>query len=92
MTPMLYNIIFLVLSLLMITSCGEDPQPVQQAKPQASPSQPSAPAPEPQAPATPPVNRSSAWPFLSEEIVEGALAKNVMAKNFFLIFGNLFMY
>ena len=86
MTPMLYNIIFLVLSLLMITSCGEDPQPVQQAKPQASPSQPSAPAPEPQAPATPPVIRSSTWPFLSEEIVEGALAKNVMAKNYFLIF------
>jgi hypothetical protein len=76
--------ISIVLLLLMITGCGEDPQPVKK-----STSQP--PPPAPAAPASMPERRETAgmkgkWPFIHREDPDDLLAEDLMARNFLLIF------
>lgn len=82
-------IIFLVFLLLMPAGCGEDPQPVQQAAPQQSVSPPPVPAPQSQ-PRTQSQSQTSGkntvWPYISADQSEGALAEDLMARNFLLIF------
>jgi len=71
MRPKPLLIVFVVLPLLLLAGCGEDPQPVQPAGSQQAPSQP---------------QTAGAWPFISEDQPDGALAENLTARNFLLIF------
>lgn len=89
MTPKPLFIICIVLPLLLLAGCGEDPQPVQQAGSQQARSQPATPAPSP--PAEVQDNQQSAamtgtWPFVSQDQPTGGLAENLTARNFLLIF------
>lgn len=77
--------ILIVLFSLMLTGCGEDPQPANKA---ASQQTATAPAPQPVAPSPPPqtVETHSVWPYLQADELSGTLAENLTAKNYFLIF------
>jgi uncharacterized protein YegL len=77
-------LIILVGLSLMLTGCGEDPQRAQQTVSQpAAPGPQSRPSEQPQ-PQT--VERSTLWPFLSSDQLEGTLAEDPIARNFLLIF------
>jgi hypothetical protein len=76
--------ISIVLLLLVIIGCSEDPQPVKKSTPQASPSAPAAPASTPGHHETAGVRGK--WPFIDKADPDERLAKDLMARNFFLIF------
>lgn len=86
MTLKSFICIFAVASLLFSVGCGENPQSGQQAgTKQASP--PAQPPPQPETPPPPPSStKSTAWPFISADAAEDALAKNPLTKNYLLIF------
>jgi hypothetical protein len=83
MTPKPLYILIILFSL-MLTGCGEDPQPVQKA---ASQPASAAPAPQPSAPSPPQKEETRAtWPFMHAGEPAGVLADNLTAKNYLLIF------
>jgi Ca-activated chloride channel family protein len=90
MTPKPLLIVLVVLPLLLLAGCGEDPQPVQQAAPQQAPSQPAPPAasqPQASAPDQPQTaGKTGAWPYITADQPVGTLAENLTARNFLLIF------
>lgn len=84
MTLKSFLCIFAVMSLLLAVGCGENPQSGQQAGAKPSPSAQQAPTqPEPSARDS---AKSTAWPFISIDASEDALAKNLLTKNYLLIF------
>jgi Ca-activated chloride channel family protein len=87
--PLLIVLVVLPL-LLLVANCGEDSQPVQQAAPQQAPSQPTAPAAsQPQAGAPDQqqtAGKTDAWPYITTDQPVDALAENLTARNFLLIF------
>jgi hypothetical protein len=74
---------------LLVAGCGEDPQSAKKAAPQQAPSQPSASSPQPPTSVPPQAQtagKTGPWPFVSEDASIGALAENLTARNFLLIF------
>jgi hypothetical protein len=88
MTPKPLLIVFVALAML-VAGCGEDPQSAKKAAPQQAPSQPSASSPQPPASVSPQAQtagKTGPWPFVFEEASTGALAENLTARNFLLVF------
>lgn len=87
MTPKPLYILIVLFSLMltgMLTGCGEEPQPAQKA---ASQPATTAPAPQPSAPPPPQTDKPrGTWPFMHADEPAGALADNLTAKNYLLIF------
>lgn len=76
--------ILIVLFSLMLTGCGEEPQPAQKA---ASQPATAAPAPRPSAPPPPRTDEARGeWPFMHADEPAGTLADSLTAKNYLLIF------
>jgi Mg-chelatase subunit ChlD len=76
--------ISIVLLPLIITGCGEEPQPVTKSTSQPSPPVKAAPASTPEQHET--ADKRGKWPFIDEEDLDGPLAEDLMARNYLLIF------
>lgn len=81
MTPKHLLLVSVLMSFLLLVSCSEDSQPVQQSSSQPPPPSQSQAPPQPLTTA-----KADIWPFVSQEQSGQPLAENLTARNFLLIF------